>query len=88
MFKVSGHEELEAPEKGIHHTLAVLQEKTSFLPDYGFKADEPEAEGLAETASWPAVDSGTTTSGLVGGLMTLALALSIGILFRKRRKTA
>ncbi len=87
MFKVSGHEELEAPEKGIHHTLSVLQEKTSFLPDYGFKAAEPEAEDLAETESWPAVDSGTTTSGLVGGLLTLALALSIGILFRKRSKT-
>ena len=36
MFKVSGKEEL-AGSTGVHHTLGALQEKTAFLPDYGFK---------------------------------------------------
>lgn len=83
MFKVAGSEELEAPTKGIHQTLATVQEMTSLLPDYGFKSSGTE-EGVAAKESWPMVDSGTTTSGLVGGGMTLLLAAGLGLLFRKR----
>jgi cobalt/nickel transport system permease protein len=91
MFKVSGSEELEGPEKGVHHTFASLQEKTSFLPDYGFKQNAPAAsgeEGAPDTAGWPMVDSGTTTSGLVGGILTLILAATLGFLFKRRAQTA
>ena len=35
--KVTGKEELKAAEEGIHATLAALQEKIAFLPDYSFK---------------------------------------------------
>lgn len=87
MFKVSGSEELEAPEKGIHHTLAAVQEKTSFLPDYGFKTGTAEESGEVEGSSWSVMDSGTTTSGLVGGGMTLLLAAALGFLFRRRNQT-
>jgi len=91
MFKVAGSEELDSPEKGVHHTLATLQEKTAFLPDYGFKQSDPvensENSGEVETASWPMVDSGTTTSGLVGGILTLMLAATLGFLFKRRAHT-
>lgn len=85
MAKVSGKEELKSPEKGIHHSLGTLQEKIAILPDYAFKTAPSEAGGEAESPKWPAVDSGKTTSGLVGGALTLILALMIGILLRKRR---
>ena len=87
MFRVSGKEELDSPEEGIHTTLAKVQEKTAVLPDYGLKesgaeTDEPEGE------HWPAVNAGTTLSGLVGGLLTFLLAIAAGLLlkpgFRKK----
>ncbi len=87
MFRVSGSEELETPRDGIHHVLASLQEKTSILPDYGFKATETEETASEKPASsWPAVDAGTSTSGLVGGGLTLVLAAFIGMLFKRRKQ--
>ncbi|MEW5772292.1 MAG: energy-coupling factor ABC transporter permease [Thermodesulfobacteriota bacterium] len=99
MAGVSGKEELEAPEHGIHETLAGLQEKTAFLPDYGFKAPEAEAapaDPAAEAAeaaeaggpAWPAVDPGTSVSGLVGGALTLLLAGVVGLLLKRRARSA
>lgn len=87
MFRVSGSEELEAPTDGIHQKLASVQEKTSILPDYGFKAGETEETAAEESASsWPAVDAGTSTSGLVGGILTLVLAVLIGMIFKRRKQ--
>lgn len=88
MFKVSGSEELETPEKGVYHTLASVQEKTSILPDYGFKQVEETPDEVDNGSRWPIVDSGTTTSGLVGGTLTLILAAAIGLLFRRRSHAA
>lgn len=91
MAGVSGKEELEAPEHGIHESLASLQEKTAFLPDYGFKAPEHEAEaaGQAEPEpAWPAVEAGTSVSGLVGGSLTLLLAGVVGLLLKRRARSA
>lgn len=86
MFRTSGVEELAAPEKGIHSSLSAIQEKTAFLPDYGFKTAESHPE--EETAeAWPAVNPGTSVSGLVGGLLTLCLSVLIGFVI-KRRKAA
>ena len=84
--KVSGKEEVAETEAGVHKEFASVQEKTAFLPGYGFKAVEPEAapaEGAAaKTEPWPAVNAGTSVSGLVGGLMTLALACLVGFSLR------
>ena len=88
MAKVSGHEELNTPEKGIYEMLAAFQDKIAFLPNYGFKTDDKEAAGETDSTSWSVVDSGTTISGLVGGGLTLVLALMIGMLFKKRNRTA
>ncbi|AHF10978.1 MULTISPECIES: energy-coupling factor ABC transporter permease [Dehalobacter] len=91
MEKTAGITEL-AESGGIYGILADIQSKTAFLPDYSFKNDssvseEQVSETSAEVA-WPAVDAGTTVSGLVGGAMTLVLAVMIGFFIRsvKRRK--
>lgn len=96
MGKVSGKEELEAPEHGIHATLGALQQRFAFLPDYNFKEPEaakseavaPEAAVAAgeakEAESWPNVSVGTSFSGLLGGFMTLCLAGVVALLLRRR----
>ncbi|MDP8257175.1 MAG: energy-coupling factor ABC transporter permease [Candidatus Alcyoniella australis] len=87
MFKTSGHEELETPGAEVYDKLAGLQERTAFLPDYGFKtAEQDEAQHEAEEA-WPAVQAGTSVSGLIGSVLTLLLATLIAFVL-KRRKTA
>jgi cobalt/nickel transport system permease protein len=73
MFKVSGQEELAAPE-GIHRTLEGVQEQTAILPDYGFK----------KTAAGESSRLGTSVAGLVGGLLVLLLGLGLGLLLKKR----
>lgn len=91
MFNTSGQEELEA-SGGIHRVLGELQEKLAFLPDYGFKESaETVEESFAEgEGTWPAVNGGTSLSGLVGGILTLVLACLTGFvisMFKKRRTT-
>lgn len=81
MFRVSGKEEIDAPAGGIHQTLAGAQEKTAFLPDYGFKASEAEP---TTPQPWPAVNAGTSVSGIVGGLITLALTSVVGFALKAR----
>jgi len=97
MFRVSGREELEAPEKGLHSMLGTLQEKIAFLPDYSFKEPEKKEEhaksgegepaakqGEGEEEKWPAVSAGTSVSGLVGGALVLVIAAFIGFALKKR----
>ena len=72
----------------LRRSLAGLQEKTAFLPDYGFKATETESapaeHSAPEPEPWPAVNAGTSISGIVGGLMTLALACLVGFALKAR----
>jgi cobalt/nickel transport system permease protein len=92
MAKVSGKEELESPEAGIHERLEKVQQQTAFLPDYGFKSAKAGSETTAsaepasapEAEPWPAVNAGTSVSGIVGGLMTLVLACLTGFVLRAR----
>jgi len=81
MAKTSGSEELRISETGLQGSLSRVQDKISFLPDYGFKnTAEPEDQ---EASSWPAVDAGTSLSGLVGGALTLMMVVLIGFLIKK-----
>jgi len=84
--KVSGKEDVTGAKAGVHKRLAEVQEKTAFLPSYGFKDVQSEAtptEGaVPKTEHWPAVSVGTSLSGIVGGLMTLTLACLAGFLIR------
>lgn len=92
--RVTGQDDLKGTEQGIHRSLAALQEKIAFLADYSFKKPK-QAESRAEAA--PAPDGtkknenirlGTSLSGILGGLITLALALVIGIILKKRSNPA
>lgn len=73
MEKVAGTTELEA-EGGAYETVAGIQEKTSLLPDYAF----PESESMA----------GTSFSGIVGGLVVVAVTVGACYAFRFFRKKA
>ncbi|OHB33904.1 MAG: cobalamin biosynthesis protein CbiM [Desulfuromonadaceae bacterium GWC2_58_13] len=84
--KVTGHEELESRESSVHATLSGVQERVALLPDYGYK--NPSTAAPAADSGWPAVDSGTSVSGLVGGLATLLLAAAIGWVLKKRSPSA
>ena len=83
MFKTAGTDELDTPSKGIHTALAHVQEKTALLPDYGFKFKKTEQPAEAPK---PAVDTGKTVSGLVGGGLTLLLAGLLGFALKRRKK--
>ncbi|MBF0468688.1 MAG: energy-coupling factor ABC transporter permease [Desulfamplus sp.] len=106
MFKTAGVEELESPHE-LHASLSKVQEKTAFLPDYGFKSDESELilnenksteengttaatteDKKHQSSAWPAVDSGTSVSGLTGGLLTLTLAVAVGFILRHKKSNA
>jgi len=85
LFRVTGKEELEASPDGLHAAMAKLQEKTSFMPDYGFpetpatQETEPEQPAPeAESEAWPAVSAGTSAAGVIGGGIVLILAALIG----------
>lgn len=87
MFKTSGSEELDTPENPVYENLSGLQKKTAFMPDYDFKETGTAGDESAESEGrWPAVDTGTTVAGLVGGLMTLIIAFSIGLLLKLKLK--
>ena len=85
--RVTGKQELDAPEKGLHGLLAHVQEKTALLPNYGFRNGEQEAAGpQTEQPDQSSVDPGTTVAGLVGGGLTLLLTVWLALIFRRRRK--
>jgi cobalt/nickel transport system permease protein len=88
MFKTSGVKELEGKES-IHKSLSTIQEKTALLPDYGFKQSSTESteSDTASDPAWPAIDAGTSISGIVGGAMVLLLSVVIGFLLRHRKVT-
>jgi cobalt/nickel transport system permease protein len=83
---VAGSPELETGDSGVYRTAAWLQSLTAILPDYGFRGSgENEAHGASDDAdAWPAIDTGTSVSGFVGGALTLFLAAGVGLLLRRR----
>jgi cobalt/nickel transport system permease protein len=83
--KVFGKPELPEAETGIVPTLKSVQEKTAFLPDYGFKKPEGSEPEKKEEV-WPAVEPGTSASGIVGAGIVLAAVLLIGGIIRALRR--
>ncbi len=77
MEKVAGTAELEAAG-GIYDGAAAAQDAAAFMPDYAFKSD-------AENAA------GTSVAGIIGSIVTFAIAGAIGIIIawvKKKRKAA
>jgi cobalt/nickel transport system permease protein len=80
---VTGSSELEAGVATVYGTAASLQEQTAILPDYAFKETEGPAAEEGD-AAWPAVDAGTSVAGIVGALLTLLIAVGVGILLSRK----
>jgi cobalt/nickel transport system permease protein len=79
----AGNGGVEPPKKNLYGWLTGLQKKTAFLPDYGFRESK---KGEASGDAWPAVDPGTSLSGLFGGAMTLITLVLMGVLLKRRKK--
>jgi cobalt/nickel transport system permease protein len=92
--RVTGTADVSYAARGLHQRLARVQERTAFLPDYGFKAGDPGAEPAepagaepaGETERWPAVSGGTSVAGIAGALITLGLVGAIGYGLMSRRR--
>ncbi len=76
--KVTGKGELPESGAGVAGTLKKVQEKTAFLPDYGFKPSVEGAEKKGEPPAWPDPDAGTSFSGLLGAAIVLLLTILAG----------
>ncbi|MGB4438866.1 MAG: energy-coupling factor ABC transporter permease [Sedimentibacter sp.] len=82
--KATGSTEVDGMS-AVHELFENIQEKTAFLPDYNFKSDSTDQSESSNTIS-----AGTSVSGVVGSIFTLALAGSIGTVtntYRKRKKS-
>ena len=77
-----------AEDAGVKGWLAQAQQRVALLPDYGFARAQAEAPAVETEATWPDVNLGTTTSGIVGGVLTLALVAGAGTLLRRLRRDA
>jgi cobalt/nickel transport system permease protein len=84
---VAGTEEISGEQSRLHSTLSQVQESTSLLPDYTHAA-ESESQAAGEQSASPSfVDQWTSLSGIVGGVLTVALVFGIGIVLRRSSGT-
>jgi len=82
--RISGAPEVPGRTDGLHGASARIQDRTALLPDYGFpSAGEPEEKAVE---AWPAVDPGTSLSGVLGGLLVVLFVslLGMGLRFATR----
>jgi cobalt/nickel transport system permease protein len=96
--KVTGGAELKGNADGLHGSLAALQERLSFLPDYTFRKPEgmkpeisnnqPSSAEMGETRGNEKKAEGsrfgTSVAGIIGGLLTLGVVCLGGYLLKKR----
>jgi len=80
--KIYGEPEIHAKKSTVLERAAGIQEKTAFMPDYGFPPEPGEDAGEDE-GHWPAVDPGTSVAGLVGGLIVFGSVLLAGLGLRR-----
>jgi cobalt/nickel transport system permease protein len=80
--RITGHTELTTPAQGIHAAAAGLQQRTAWFPDYSFGTP------AAATAGSATAGAGTGLAGVIGALLTLLLALGLGLLLKRSRRRA
>jgi cobalt/nickel transport system permease protein len=80
--KIYGKPEVSERTNPLKEGLSKLQEKTAVLPDYSLPS-KGEHEG---NPTWPAVNPGTSLSGIVGGAMVLGFIFILGIGIKIMRK--
>jgi cobalt/nickel transport system permease protein len=85
--KIYGKPELPEQGAGMGAWLKSIQEKTAFLPDYGFKPQAGDESKGSAAPAWPGVEGGTSVAGIVGSGIVLAVIFLIGAVIRfiKRR---
>ncbi len=84
--KVTGKGELPEQENGIAPVLKGIQEKTAFLPDYGFKPAGNDAKEGEAPPVWPGIEAGTSVAGLIGAVIVLGMIVLIGMGIRSFRR--
>jgi len=84
--KVVGTEKIAASQDNLPTRLAAFQASIAFLPEYTFKKSEQQPENANAAGTESPV--GTSVAGIVGGLLTLAIAFLSGILLRKQGRAA
>jgi cobalt/nickel transport system permease protein len=87
--KAMGTEEELATSSSAHEAATRLQEGTALLPDYAFSEDADAGVATEESAgdevpAWPAVDAGTSLSGLVGAAIVAGVVILMGLLLYRR----
>ena len=80
--RVAGSTALDEPVHTAHRVLAAIQERLAVLPEYAFRAGAG-SDGASVQAGADA-RLGSSLAGVVGGLLTLALCVLIGIALRQR----
>jgi cobalt/nickel transport system permease protein len=80
--KIYGKPEIPGKESSIKDRLSQVQEKTAVMPDYTFPSKGEEGK----EPSWPAVETGTSLSGLIGGGMVLGMVVLAGFGIKAARK--
>jgi len=86
--RVTGKAELKSVEQGVHGSLADIQEKSAWLPDYNFRRPAQAVAAMRPgiTPQDNEVNIGTSVAGLIGTFLTLLLAFSVGLLLKKRNQ--
>ncbi len=82
--KIIGTEEFERAGNKVHDILGSIQEKLAFLPDYSFKTTENTITKITQATVNPSspISFGTTVAGVVGSILVLILAGTIGYILR------
>ena len=76
-------------QDSIYLKLSKIQDKIALFPDYSFKdTEETQKENKELTETVPAINAETSISGILGGFVTLLLAMLTGVIVRifKRKK--
>lgn len=81
---VTGAESLPEPDTAAHRSLARVQERTAFMPDYAAPVADTDGAGEAGAQGASLVNPETSLAGLVGALLTLLLAGGAAWLLRRR----
>ncbi|HEX2952639.1 MAG TPA: energy-coupling factor ABC transporter permease [Bacillota bacterium] len=78
MLHTSGRDEMQS-KNGLHQTIATVQKKTAIMPEYDFRRSlsHSKRNELARPV-WPAVNGGTSMSGILGATLIIILIAAFG----------
>jgi cobalt/nickel transport system permease protein len=76
--KITGKGTLPEEGRGVPAALKRVQERTAFLPGYGFRSPGNAPGAKEDAPSRAPADAGTSVSGLIGGILVLLIAFAVG----------